>query len=196
MANSPQVPRPGVPLPQGPVPPPNRALWWVLGTIVVLLLLIIGGGFYVASRIIKGISVTGPNQVEVRTPAGEINIQKSARDETGLPVYPGAVRQAGKGAQVQIEPLHQEGGFALSAASYVVSAKLQPVSAWYRQQLDPSFVEGKRGGVIQVGHTVYVRKSDVSFVSQQDNRVRIVALQREGDQVKIALIRMGSKEPQ
>lgn len=195
MANPPQVPQPGVSLPQGPPPPPNRALWWVLGVIVALLLLTIGGGFYVASRIVKGVTVKGPNQVQVTTPAGEINIQQTARDDTGLPVYPGAVRRP-DGAQIQIEPFHREGGFGLSAATYLAPAALDTVARWYRQKLDPNFVEGRGGGKIEVGHVVNLRKSDLSFVSQQDNRMRIVALEREGDQVKITLFRMGPKEPQ
>jgi hypothetical protein len=194
MANPPQVPQPGVPLPQGPPPPPNRALWWILGVIIALLLLIIGGGFYVTSRIVKGITVKGPNQVEVRTPGGEINIQKTAQDNTGLPVYPGAVRRP-DGAQIQIEPRHREGGFGLSAATYDAPAALKTVAGWYRKQLDPSFVERTGNTTVDIGHMNF-RQTDLVFMSQQEDRMRIVGLKRQGDRTKITLFRMGKKEPQ
>jgi hypothetical protein len=194
MANPPQVPRPGVSLPQGPPPPPNRALWWVLGAIIALLLLIIGGGLYMASRIVRGITVKGPNQVELHTPGGEINIRKTSQDNTGLPVYPGSVRRP-DGAQVQIEPLHKEGGFGLSAATYTAPASLDTVTGWYRQRLDPTFKEQRGKATVNIGH-IDVQHADLAFVSQQEDRLRIVALEHEGDQTKITLVRMGKREPQ
>lgn len=190
-----QSPQPGVPLPQGPAPPPNRALWWVLGTIIALLLLVIGGGLYVASRVVRGISVQGPNQVEIRTLAGNVSIDKTSRNDTGLPVYPGAIPPR-EGAQIQLDPLHRDGGFGLTAAKYFTSTPLQTVARWYRHELDSSFEEKQGSGVIEDEGVVYVHHADLAFISHQEDRLRIVALAREGDRTKIALVNMGKKEPQ
>lgn len=194
MSNPQQVPQSGVPLPQGPPPPPNRALWWVLGVIIVLLLLIIGGGVFVATQVIQGISIKGPNQVELRTSAGNVNIEQTGQDTTGLPVYPGAVRRP-DGTQIQIEPSHGEGGLGLSAATYITPASIDTVSGWYRKNLDPSFQEQQGKTQVDIGH-MHIGEADRAFVSHEEGRVRIVALKREGGQTKITLVHMSQKEPQ
>ncbi len=194
-----QGPPPGVPLPQGPPSSNTRALLWVLGIVVALVVVFVGGGLYIASRIVRNVTV-GPNgNVQVSTPAGEISVKKTTVDTTGLPVFPGATLQP-KGAQVQFEPSKEEGGgVGVNVASYVTSASLNEVAAWYRKNLDPSFEErhGDRVGstdfgVIQMGHP------SIAFVSKNEahDRARIIALKPEGDQTKIALVRVGKQEPQ
>jgi hypothetical protein len=194
MTNPPQVPQPGVPLPQGPPPPPNRALWWVLGTIIALLVLIIGGGLFFALHLARDITVKGPNDVELRTPAGEVSIHKTGADNTGLPVYPGATLRP-EGARIQFEPSNKEAGFGLAAASYLTPASLDQVASWYRKNLDPSFHKEKGKDTVDIGD-VNVGHADLAFVSHQENRMRIVALERRGDKTKISLVRMGRQEPQ
>lgn len=190
-----QTPKPGVPLPQGPAPPPNRAVWWVLGVTIALLLLVIGGGLYVASRVVRGITVQGPNQMQIRTLAGNISIDKTSGNYTGLPVYPGAVRHR-EGAQIQMDPLHRDGGFGLSAAKYFTSAPLQTVARWYRHQLNPGFQERQGNSMIEDMGVVHVSHADLAFISQQENRLRIVALGRVDGRTKIALVNMGKEQPQ
>lgn len=194
MPNPPQYPQSGVQLPRGPAPPPNRALWWVLGFIIVLLLLIIAGGIFLATHIVNDVTVKGPNEVELHTPAGEVSIHKTAQDNTNLPVYPGAKLRP-QGARIQFEPSHQEGGFGLSAASYLAPARLRQVADWYRKNLDPSFHQEKDKATVDIGDTD-VEHADLAFVSHEENRIRIVALERHGDQTKITLVRMGRQEPQ
>jgi hypothetical protein len=194
MTNPPQVPQPGVQLPQGPPPPQNRALWWVLGVIVALLLLIIGGGLFLALHIAHDVTVKGPNDVELHTPAGDVSIHKTAGDNTGLPVYPGATLRP-EGAQVQFEPSQQEAGFGLSAASYLSTDDFEKVSSWYRKNLDPSFQEDKNKETVRIGGTD-VGHADLSFVSKEEDRLRIVALARRGSETKITLVRMGKQQAQ
>ena len=196
MTNPPQMPRPGVPLPQGPPSPPNRALWWVLGVILGLLLLIIGGGFYLAMHLVHNVTVKGPNQVEVSTAAGNLSVNKTTRNDTGLPVYPGAALQP-EGASIQFEPLHEEGGLGLAVASYLTPDSLDQVAAWYRKSLDPSFQErrGKETATINL-HGADLGHADLAFVSKQEDRLRVVALKHLGNQTRIALVLMGKRQPQ
>ncbi len=195
-----QGPPPGVPLPQGPPPSNNRALLWVLGTVVALAVVFVGGGLYIASRIVRNVTV-GPNgNVQVSTPAGEINVSKITADTTGLPVYPGAALQPRQGAQVQFEPSKKEGGgVGVNVATYMASASLNEVAGWYRKNLDPSFEErhGNQAeindfGVVRMGHP------SIAFVSKDKShdRARIIALESKGDQTKIVLVRIGEREPQ
>jgi hypothetical protein len=194
MTNPPQVPQPGVQLPQGPPPPQNRALWWVLGVIVALLLVIIGGGMFLALHIARDVTVKGPNDVELHTPAGEVSIHKTAEDNTGLPVYPGATLQR-EGARIQFEPSHEEAGLGLSAATYISADDLEKVGSWYRKTLDPSFKQKKNKATVQIGGAD-VGHADLSFVSHDENRLRIVALERKGSETKISLVRMGRQQAQ
>ena len=199
MSTPSQSPPPGVPLPQGPPPSNNRALLWVLGTVVALVALLVGGGLYIASRIVRNVTV-GPNgNVQVSTPAGEISVNKTTADTTGLPVYPGASLQPYQGAQVQFAPSREaQGGLGVNVATYLTSASLNQVAGWYRKNLDPSFKErhGTRlgftdDGIVEMGHP------SIAFVSKDDHdRSRIVALESKGDQTKIALVRVGKQEPQ
>jgi hypothetical protein len=195
MTNPPQFPQGGVQLPQrGPAPPQNRALWWVLGFIIVLLLLIIAGGVFLATRIVNDVTVKGPNDVEFHTPAGEVSIHKTAADNTGLPVYPGATLRP-EGARIQFEPSREEGGFGLAAASYLSTDDLDKVESWYRKNLDPSFQQEKNKATVQVGGAD-VGHADVAFVSQAENLLRIVAIERRGNETKITLVRMGKQQAQ
>ena len=194
MTNTPQVPQPGVPLPQGPQPSQTRALWWVLGFIIVLLLLILAGGIFLATELAHEVTVKGPNDVELHTPAGEVSIHKSVEDNTGLPVFPGATLRP-EGARIQFEPSHEEGGLGLTAASYLAPAGLDQVADWYRKNLGPNFHQAKNKATVQIGGA-QVGHADLAFVSTEENRMRIVALERQGSETKITLLRMGRQEPQ
>ena len=41
-------------------------------------------------HLVHNVTVKGPNQVEVSTAAGNLSVNKTTRNDTGLPVYPGA----------------------------------------------------------------------------------------------------------
>jgi hypothetical protein len=194
MTNPPQVPQQGVQLPQGVPPPQNRALWWVLGVIVALLLLIIGGGMFLASHIARDVTVKGPNDVDLHTPAGEVSIHKTTEDTTGLPVYPGSTLQH-EGARIQFEPSHEEGGLGLSAATYISTDDFEKVKNWYQKNLDPSFRPEKNKATVRIGGAD-VGHADLAFVSHGENRLRIVALERRGSETKISLVRMGRQQAQ
>jgi preprotein translocase subunit SecF len=195
MSTSPQYPPPGVPVPPGPPSSSNRALWWVLGVIIALLLILVGGGLFIASQVIRGISVEGPNRVQIRTPAGNVNVEKLGEDVTGLPVYPNAVLRHDQGARIQFQPSQESGGVGLAAASYRSADEFDKVSSWYREKLDASFKIEKNKSVVQV-NGMDVGRADLAYVSHQDDRVRIVALERRGGQTQISLVRIGKQEAQ
>lgn len=194
MSQIPQYPQGQPPIPPGPAPGSNRALWWILGVIVALLLVLIAGGLFIASRVIRGVKVEGPNQVQISTPAGNLNVTKSAENDTGLPVYPGATLRD-TGAQVQFQPSGNESGMGLAAASYLTPDPLDKVSDWYRRNLDRSFEVKKDQTVMRV-NGIDVGRADLAYVSRQNDRVRIVALERRGSGTKIALVRIGTREAQ
>jgi hypothetical protein len=194
MTNPPQVPQPGVQLPQGPPPPQNRALWWVLGVIIVLLLLIIGGGVFLALHIARDVTVKGPNDVELHTPAGEVSIHTTPEDTTGLPVYPGSTLLP-DGARIQFEPSQEVAGLGLSAATYNSTDDFEKVESWYRKNLDPSFQQEKNKPTVQIGGAD-IAHADLAFVSKEEGRLRIVALARKGGGTKITLLRMGKQQAQ
>lgn len=194
MSQIPPYPQGQVPVTPGAPPTSNKALWWILGTIIALLLVMIAGGLYIASRVIRGVSVEGPNQVQIRTPAGSINVEKAGTNDTGLPVYPGATLRD-EGARVQFNPSGENTGVGLAAVSYLSSDPLDKVSAWYRQNLDSTFELEKNQSVMQV-NGMDVGRADLAYVSHQNDRVRIVALEKRRGQTRIALVRIGKQEAQ
>ena len=91
------------PPPPAQVPPRQKSnlLWWILGLFAVGIV-ILGAGSLLALRFLtQNVQViqTG-DRVEVRTPVGQISTSKG-KDETGLPVYPGA-SQMEPGATVSV----------------------------------------------------------------------------------------------
>ncbi len=133
--------------------------------------------------------------MEIRTLAGNVSIDETGAKNSGLPVYPGAIRRR-NGAQIQLGPLHRNAGFGLSAHKYFTSAPLQTVARRYRQQLYPSFEERRGKVVIEDEGVVYVHQASLAFIFKQVNRLRIVALGHAGHLTKIALVSMGKEEPQ
>src|SRR5712692_6299202 len=79
---------------QAPPPPPRASgnwIWWLLGGAGALVVLVILSGLFIAGSFIRGVRVDQKRrQVEMRTPAGSLTVEKTDVRDVGLPVYPGS----------------------------------------------------------------------------------------------------------
>lgn len=184
--------------PIAPVPPPrNNAVWWILGIIggglVVLLILATTFGLFIARNL--HLNDTGKN-VQISTPVGQIQVNKGAAQETGLPLYPGATEtRSGESANVEFIPVEGE-RLGVAAAKYFTTDPLEKVAAWYTARLGSEFTREASGRRTHRIHGVDVGDADVAFIDDKNDSVRLVALKNLAGGVEIDLARFGKHEAQ
>ena len=178
-------------------PKNSNVLAWVLGLLGAAAVIFVLGALVVAHYIVKDVRISrDATQVEIRTPAGELSVRKGAVKETGLPVYPGATPLE-SGAKLDITTPDEE-KVGVTVAKYRTSDPLDKVDAWYREHLGREFEREGPGIKVRTVHAqgVSVKSEDVSFVSDKDDLVRVVALRKTLKGLEIALARIGKTEAQ
>ncbi len=177
------------------VTPPkhSHAVWWVLGILGSAVFGITFLAMNIASFIVHRTQVVASGKgVEISTPAGKIELHKGAGRTEGLPIYPGAMPKGSEGARIEF-PTADGDKVALAAAKYYTSDSLDKVAAWYTERLGTRFrreaLTSETGPLIHLDVSV----ADVSYISDDDDAVRIVGLTQRGDGVEIGLARMGKE---
>lgn len=176
----------------------SNVLWWVLGVLLVAVLVFGLGGLMIAGFFLRDV-------VEVRQAAGELEIQapgvsvkvdKSAPPDTGLPLYPGA-SVAETGGTVEIGSPADE-MVRVVAARYRTPDSIGTVDDWYQQKLGPEFRREGPGVMIRKKEVfgISVKSSDIAFISEANDLLRVVVLERKGLYTEIGLARIGKQETQ
>lgn len=175
---------------------PSRFLTVTLSLVAVLVLFVVGG-IFLATRLLRHFAVQkSGGKVTVQTPIGAIHVDPSGRASPGLPVYPGA-RVDDEGKNVNFD-FGDSANFEVRAAVYRTADSPDRVESWYAHHLSPDFVRHAAGEKVQIkkyGNT----KADldgVSFVSERDDNLRLVALGTSDSGTKIKLLRFGPREAQ
>lgn len=178
-----------------PTPQRNNLLWWLLGLLVAGIVILGVGGVLAARFFLRSVHVS-QDRVEVQTPIGEIKVAKNVAADPGLPVYPGAA-MVEPGATVELTAPNDE-GIHVTAAHYRTSDTLEKVDAWYREHLGPEF-EREGAGKAERKKNIFgiqVKSDDVAFISEKNDLVRVVAIEKRMAGVEIALARIGKRETQ
>ena len=125
----------------------------------------------------------------LRTPGGSFRLEKETEIGPGLPVYPrsslvvpddeaavSAVKQARSG---------------IETSTYHTTDTRDFVDSWYSKHLSPEFTRRDAGDkpVPAIFSDVRVSDSDIAFVAEREQLVRIVALSLDPGGTKISLIR-------
>ncbi|MBI1750509.1 MAG: hypothetical protein HY234_03475 [Acidobacteria bacterium] len=182
-----------------PNPLPQKSssnIWaWVLGLLAAGVV-ILGAGAFLATRfLVRSIEVnrTGTS-VEINTAVGSLKASKDESADPGLPVYPGS-KLAQPGGTVEFTTPNEE-SVNITAAHYRTIDPIEKVDAWYREQLSLDFKREGPGVMIRKKHIngVVVKSDDVAYVSEKDDVVLVVALQKRFNGVEIALLRAGKPE--
>lgn len=185
--------------------PPNQMprknsshIWaWALGLVAAGLLILGVGALVVTRYFVRSIEVNRSNSsVEINTPVGTLKAAKDESVDPGLPIYPGAkISQAG--GTVELTAPNEE-SVNLTAAHYRTIDPIEKVDAWYREQLSADF---KREGPGVMNRKkdingIVVNSSDIAYISEKEDVVLVVALQKKFNSVEIALLRAGKPEAQ
>ncbi|MCL4522606.1 MAG: hypothetical protein M1453_06970 [Acidobacteria bacterium] len=189
-----------VPPVPGNVPQQKRGsnIWaWVLGLLVVGALILGGGAWVVTHYLVRSLQVNrADSTVVIDTPVGTLKAAKDEKVDPGLPVYPDAkIAQAGGTVELSMP---EEDSVQLTAVHYRTIDPIEKVDAWYREQLNQDFKREGPGVMVRKKNIsgIIVKSGDIAYVSEKDDVVRVVALQKRFNGVEIALLRAGKQESQ
>lgn len=193
------LPNPPPPVVSNAEPQKNSShIWaWVLGLVGTGVLILGAGAFIVTRYLVRSIEVNRANSsVEINTPVGNLKAAEDEGADPGLPVYPGA-KVALAGGTVELTAPDEE-SVNLTAAHYRTIDPIEKVDEWYREQLSPDF---KREGPGVMNRKkdingIVVKSSDIAYISEKEDVVLVVALEKKFNSVEIALLRAGKPEPQ
>ncbi|MGH9815589.1 MAG: hypothetical protein ACRD6I_05875 [Candidatus Acidiferrales bacterium] len=185
-----------------PSPPPERSrslLWWIIGLVVAAVLILGLGTALVAFYFAREVDVirTGPDGVEIRTPAGTLRAGTSEKPNTGLPEYPNA-RLSETPGTVELSGPGDEETFLVTAAKYRTNDAPATVDEWYREQLGPSFEREPAGAMVRKRRLfgTEVRSDDLAYIEERDESLRFVVIRRHRTETEIVLARIGKQEVQ
>ena len=186
-----------------PVPPPqpqkkSNVLWWVLGVPLVAVLVFGLGGLMIAGFFLRDVVEVrqAAGQVEIQAPGVSVKVDKSAPPDTGLPVYTSAT-VAETGGTVEIGSPADE-SVRVVAVRYRTPDSIGTVDDWYQQKLGPEFKREGTGVMIRKKEIfgISVKSSDIAFISETNDVLRVVVLERKGLYTEIGLARIGKQETQ
>lgn len=170
---------------------PSKSLLWMMIAFFVGLGVLLGGGMLLASRISKvaGISAS-MNKDTRRTPGGSFRLEKENAVGPGLPVYPhSSLIVPGETQAAQALQNSRKG---IEEVNYHTTDTRDSVDEWYVKHLSNEFQRHDAGEkpLSEVFQNTRVSDSDIAFLAQRGQQVRIVALSLDASGTKIALIRL------
>ncbi len=185
--------------PPAAIPPQrrsNNAVWWILGIVAGGIVVMVLFGLALAGLFIRNLRVHNQgNNVEIQTPVGAIKVNKDGPRATGLPVYPGATSgETDKNAKVELS--NDDGAVGIAVEHFSTSDKLEQVDAWYAHRLGGSFRREENHDHHPIHGVTVDSDTDIAFVDDHGDGVRLVALTKKGESVDIVLMRAGKKEAQ
>lgn len=168
----------------------SKSLMWMMIGLFTGLAVLLAGGLFLASRVVRSMGLSAASAKDtVRTPGGSFRMEKETEVGPGLPVYPrsslvvpdddaaaAAIKQAQNGIQT---------------STYHTTDTRDFVDEWYSKHLSPEFTRRDAGDkpVPAIFSDARVSESDLAFVAEREQMVRIVALSLDSGGTKISLIR-------
>jgi hypothetical protein len=168
----------------------SKSLMWMMIGLFCGLAVLLASGLFVASRVVRSMGLAAATAKEtLRTPGGSFRLEKETEVGPGLPVYPrsslvvpsdvdatSAIKQAQNGIQSSVYHTTDERSF---------------VDEWFSKHLSPEFTrrDAAEKPAPAIFSDAHVSDSDIAFVAERDQMVRIVALSVDSGGTKISLIR-------
>ena len=174
----------------------SKSLMWMMIGLFIGLAVLLAGGLFLASRVVRSMGLSAASARDtVRTKGGSFRLERETEVGPGLPVYPRsslvvpdddaagtAIKQAQNGIQT---------------STYHTTDTREFVDEWYSKHLSPEFTRRDAGDkpVPAIFNDARVSDSDIAFVAEREQMVRIVALSLDSGGTKISLIRFSKSSP-
>jgi hypothetical protein len=174
----------------------SKSLMWMMIGLFTGLAMLLAGGLFVASRVVGTMGLSAASAKDtVRTKGGSFRLEKETEVGPGLPVYPrSALIVPDDAAAVAAVKQAQSG---IETATYHTNDTRDFVDEWYSKHLSPEFTRQDAGEkpVRTIFSEVRVSDSDIAFVAQREQMVRIVVLSVDSVGTRISLIRFSKSPP-
>lgn len=174
----------------------SKSLMWMMIGLFTGLAILLAGGLFVASRVVRsmGLSAAGARDT-VRTPGGSFRLQKETEVGPGLPVYPRSSLIVPDDAAAAAAVKQAQSG--IETSTYHTTDTRDFVDEWYSKHLSPEFTRRDAGDrpASSTFSDTRVSDSDIAFVAEREQMVRIVALSLDSGGTKISLIRFSKSSP-
>lgn len=171
-------------------------LWMTIGLFAGMGVLLIGG-FFTAKRVLSSMSLgaMATSRDNMAMPHGRLRLENQNQVGPGLPVYPNSSLELpdNQSASAGIRDARQ----GIEIAKYHSPDLRDAVESWYREHLGTEFL--RHGAEEQPGppefKQAHVTDSDVAFVAQRGEQIRIVALSQDDNGTTISLVSINKAEP-
>jgi hypothetical protein len=174
----------------------SKSLMWMMIGLFTGLAILLAGGLFVASRVVGSMGLSAASAKDtVRTPGGSFRLEKETEVGPGLPVYPRSSLIVPDDAAAAAAVKQAQSG--IETSTYHTNDTRDFVDEWYSKHLSPEFTRRDAGEkpVPAIFSDARVSDSDLVFVAEREQMVRIVALSLESGGTKISLIRFSKPSP-
>lgn len=175
----------------------SKSLLWMMIGLFVGLAILLAGGLFLASRVIRSMGLSAASAKDtVRTPGGSFRMEKETEVGPGLPVYPRAALVVPDDEEAAAAIKQAQSG--IQTSTYHTTDVRDFVDEWYGKHLSPEFTRRDAGAkpVPAIFSDARIGDSDIAFVAERDQMVRIVALSLDSGGTKISLIRYSKSSPE
>lgn len=174
----------------------NNAVWWILGIVAGGIVVMVLFGLALAGLFIRNLRVHNQgNNVEIQTPVGAIKVNKDVPRASGLPVYPGA-KSDDNDNSAKVDLSAGDAGVGIAVEHFTTADNLDQVDKWYAHRLGGSFRREENHDHKPIHGVTVNSDTDLTFVDDHGDGVRVVALTKKDDGVDIVLFLAGKKEAQ
>jgi hypothetical protein len=173
-----------------------KSLMWMMIAFFAGLGVLLATGLFVASRAVRSMGLSAASARDsIKTPNGTFRLEQETQVGPGLPVYPRASLIVPDDATAAAAIQQAQKGIEVSA--YQSSDTRDFVDSWYSKHLSPEFTRHDPGEKLDgsLFADAHVSGSDVVFLAERDEKVRIVALSGDAPGTKITLIRFNKAVP-
>jgi hypothetical protein len=167
----------------------SKKLMWMMIALFGGMAVMLGGGLFMAGRLARSMGMAaGTPKDTVKSPIGSFRMEKADQVGPGLPVYPrSSLELPGEAAAATAVKDNQAG---MEGVAYHSGDTRESVDEWYSKHLSPQFTRHDAGEkpAPQVYTDARLSDSDVVFVAEHGQQVRLVALSLDPSGTKISLI--------
>jgi hypothetical protein len=173
----------------------SKSLMWMMIALFGGMAVLLGGGLFLASRVVKSMGLSAAaGKDTIKTPGGNFKLEKPDQVGPGLPVYPrGSLELPGDNVTAAIKDM-QSGE---ETVTYHTADTREFVDEWYSKHLSPEYTRHDAAEKPQpeIFREAHVSDTDVVFVAERGDMVRIVDLATDATGTKIALVRINRTPP-
>jgi hypothetical protein len=174
----------------------SKSLMWMMIGLFTGLAILLAGGLFVASRVVGSMGLSAASAKDtVRTPGGSFRLEKETEVGPGLPVYPRSALIVPDDAAAAAAVKQAQSG--IETSTYHTNDTRDFVDEWYSKHLSPEFTRRDAGEkpVRAIFSEVRISDTDIAFVAQREQMVRIVTLSVDSVGTRISLIRFSKSSP-